>query len=87
VSKTVGGGGKAHLLSIEDLKEVVEAKPEVFVVGTGYNGYMKVPIEVTNFLAANNIELIVENTREAWKTFNRLAEQSKKVAAAFHLTC
>lgn len=78
---------EGHRLSIDDLKEVVQAKPEVLIVGTGYHGCMDVPIEVTNFLASNKIELIVENSGEAWKTYNRLAKQSKRVVAAFHLTC
>lgn len=77
---------EGHRLGIDDLKTVLEAKPEVLVVGTGYNGYMKVPSEVKEYLTSKKIELIVESTREAYKTYNRLAS-TKKVVAAFHLTC
>lgn len=77
---------EGHRLSIEDLKTVLQARPEVLIVGTGYNGYMKVPNEVRDHLKSKEIELIAENTKEAYKTYNRLAS-TKKVVAAFHLTC
>lgn len=77
---------EGHRLSIEDLKDVLQAKPEMLVVGTGYYGFMKVPNEVKEHLKSKKIELIVENTKEASKTYNRLAS-TKGVVAAFHLTC
>lgn len=77
---------EGHRLSINDLKDVVQAKPEVLIVGTGYSGLMKVPAEVKERMKSENIELIVENTREACKIYNRLA-QTRNVVAAFHLTC
>ena len=75
-----------HLLQMEDLKEVLEAKPEVLVVGTGYYGAMTVPPETRRHVESEGIEIIVEKTAEACKTFNRLVI-SRKVVAALHLTC
>ena len=77
---------EGHRLSLEDLKDVFEAEPEVLVIGTGYSGLMKVPQEVEDFVKSKDIELVVENTRQACQTYNRLC-QSRKVVAAFHLTC
>jgi len=77
---------QGHLLSIEDLREVAQAKPEVLIIGTGYNGYMKVPNEVLGHFTSRSIEVIAEKTGEACKTYNRLAS-TKRVVAAFHLTC
>lgn len=77
---------EGHKLSIEDLKDVLEAKPEVLVVGTGYYGFMKVPSEVKEYLTSKKIELIVQGTKEAYKSYNRIAS-TKRVIAAFHLTC
>ena len=77
---------EGHRLSIDDIKEVVQAKPEVLIVGVGFHGYMKVPNEVKEYFASKKIKVIVENTREACKTYNRLAK-SKRIIAAFHLTC
>jgi len=77
---------EGHRLSVDDLKDVLKAKPEVVVVGTGYFGSMKVPTEVKEHVTSKRIHLVVENTKEAYKTYNRLAS-NKKVVAAFHLAC
>jgi hypothetical protein len=77
---------KGHHLQIADLKEVLEAKPAVLVVGTGYSGMMKVPPETRNCIESEGIELIVQKTAEACQTFNHLIE-SRTVVAALHLTC
>jgi len=78
---------EGHKLYVEDLEEVFKAKPEVLVVGTGYAGLMKVPEETRKYIAGQGIELIVESTRKAWKTYNKLAQSGRRVVAAFHLTC
>lgn len=77
---------EGHRLSTDDLSDVTPFKPEVVVVGTGYYGLMKVPDEVIEYLNSKNVELIVEKTTEACKTYNRLASV-KKTVGAFHLTC
>jgi hypothetical protein len=77
---------EGHRLQITDLKEVLEAKPEVLVVGTGYSGMMNVPPETRKCIESEGIELIVQKTAEACQTFNHLIE-SRKVVAALHLTC
>ena len=77
---------EGHLLKIQDLVEVLEAKPEVLVVGTGYYGAMTVPSETRKHVESEEIELIVQKTAEACKTFNQLVT-SRKVVAALHLTC
>ena len=77
---------EGHRLQIADLKEVLEAKPEVLVVGTGYSGMMNVPPETRKSVESEGIELIVQKTAEACQTFNHLIE-SRTVVAALHLTC
>jgi hypothetical protein len=77
---------EGHHLHKADLREVLEAKPEVLVIGTGYYGEMTVPAETRKNVESEGIELIVQKTAEACKTFNRLME-SRKVVAALHLTC
>ncbi|MFQ6070859.1 MAG: Mth938-like domain-containing protein [Candidatus Aminicenantales bacterium] len=75
-----------HKLSMEDLKEVFEEKPEVLVVGTGAAGMMKVDEEVRHYAVENGITLIVEKTKNAVKSFNQNFKK-KKTVGAFHLTC
>ena len=78
---------EGHQLSMHDLKEVVESKPEVLIIGTGYSGYLDVPSDVRDFFASKKIELVIEKTSQAYKTYNRLAQSKRRVVAAFHLTC
>lgn len=77
---------EGHRLSLEDLKDVFAAEPEVFVVGTGYSGLMKIPQDVRDYVKSKGIELVVENTKQACQTYNRRC-RSRKVVAALHLTC
>jgi len=77
---------EGHTLSVDDLKEIVEAKPEVLVVGTGYSGLMKIHPETERYLKSLGIELIAAKTEKACKIYNDLSK-SRKVVAALHLTC
>jgi hypothetical protein len=78
---------EGHRLRIEELKEVLEAKPDMLVIGTGYYGLMKVPAEVKQHIEKKRIKVVVQPTKEAYETFNQLIKSGKKVVAAFHLTC
>ncbi len=75
-----------HRLCLEDIKEILEEKPEILVVGTGAYGLMRVDKEVKDYAQAEGIELIVDKTKNAVQKFNELASQ-KKTIGAFHLTC
>ena len=77
---------EGHRLHVEDLKDVLEVKPEVLVVGTGYSGLMRIPPETRKYVESEGIEFIAQKTAEACETFNRLVK-SRKVVAALHLTC
>ncbi len=78
---------EGHRLHVEDIKGALqEEKPEVLVIGTGYSELVKVLPETENYVKSKGIKLIVQSTREACKTFNRLVK-SKRTIAALHLTC
>ena len=78
---------EGHRLHIEDLDEVVEARPDVLVVGTGYYGNMVVPGETKDYLESNGIEIKACRTGDAVKEFNRLQRKYARIVAALHLTC
>ena len=78
---------EGHRIEIEDLKEVIQEKPEILVIGTGYFGFVKVPAEVRGYVKGEGIELIVQSTKEACKTFNSLLKSGKRVVAALHIAC
>jgi len=77
---------EGHRLDRADLDEVVKAKPEVLVVGTGYDGCMQVPEETVEFLKKLGIELFAGPTQEACRRYNEL-QNVRNVVAALHLTC
>jgi len=77
---------EGHKLHIDDLREVINEKPEILVVGTGYSGIMKVPRETIEYVEKEGIKIIVKPTPEAYKIFNDLSKKHN-VVGAFHLTC
>jgi hypothetical protein len=76
-----------HRVDIEDVRDIIDAKPNILVLGKGKPGMMKSTSSLGEFLKQNDIDLIEEKTSKAIKTFNRLFKQSKNVCAGFHLTC
>ena len=78
---------EGHRLYIADIEEAVEEQPEVLVVGTGYSGLMKVPAETKKYIEERGIEIIIQPTKQACETYNKLIQSGKEAVAAFHLTC
>jgi hypothetical protein len=75
---------QGHRVAPEDLDVVVNASPEMLVVGMGAHGAMKVPDRTRDYLKNKGIDLITEKTGNAVTIFNKLTGEK---AAAFHLTC
>ena len=78
---------EGHLLQLEDLEDVLDEKPDVLIIGTGYSGLMKVPEETKNLIKKNDIKIYVARTTDAVKLFNEMQEEKRKIIAALHLTC
>ena len=78
---------QGHSLSVEDLKEVISAKPSVLVVGCGASGLMEVPEQTRQALQENDIRLEALDTHQAVQRFNELSKTGENVAAVLHLTC
>ncbi|RMG68146.1 MAG: hypothetical protein D6710_10540 [Nitrospirae bacterium] len=76
---------EGHSLCLEDLAEVLKEPPEVLVIGKGYAGVMRVPDDTLKALRQRNIEVIVQRTTQAVRTFNQL--EGRRAIAALHLTC
>ncbi|MHA1650657.1 MAG: Mth938-like domain-containing protein [Candidatus Helarchaeota archaeon] len=77
---------KGHELHKEDIQEIIEAKPEILIIGTGNSGYLKVSNKIRQYIESKGIELKVVRTQEACTLFNKLSTD-RKVVAACHLTC
>lgn len=78
---------KGHELNIDDIQEIIKAKPKVLVVGTGTFGILKVLKETKEFIEKHEIKLMAEKTKTATEIYNKLLNNKEEVIAALHLTC
>jgi len=81
--------GKAHWLSVEEYERLIGRKaaagPEVVVVGTGYEEFLKVDSKVLDRGGGPAVEALP--TPQAIKRFNELRSSGKRVACIIHSTC
>ncbi|MDY6917422.1 MAG: MTH938/NDUFAF3 family protein [Chloroflexota bacterium] len=77
----------SHAIKEADIEELVRAKPEVLVVGTGTNGKAKVTSEAEACAKEANIGLLSAPSAEAIKQLNQLIDEGKRVSALIHITC
>lgn len=77
---------EGHLLHLEDLEDVINAKPSLLIIGTGYYSTMKVPDKVLKALESKGIRTCIESTPKAVDLYNGITEEREAIAA-LHLTC
>ena len=77
---------RGHVLEAADLKELIAAKPDIIICGTGAMGVMRPTAALKDFLEASNIDFIVQKSSKAVETYNQLS-RPQKVGGCFHLTC
>ena len=58
-----------HLLTEDDIAEILDYKPEVLIIGTGASGLMKVDDKLKEKLKTLGTETVIKKTSEAeyWK--------------------
>ena len=85
---------ESHIIDIEDIAEAIEQNPQTLVIGTGELGMAQVTENAQREIKLRGIELIIDRTEAAAKTFNIRKEDSleeegaqEKVIGLFHLTC
>jgi len=78
---------KGHSLVPEDIKEIIEYKPEILIIGTGVYGAMTVPESTKDELIKRKIKLIEEPTQKACEIFNTNINKGVKAVGGFHITC
>lgn len=77
---------ESHVLHTADLAAVLDAEPQLLVIGLGANSRMCVAPEAEQALSAACIAWTALPTQKACQEYNqRCADQA--VAAALHLTC
>ncbi len=77
---------QGHNLELDDIKEVIDAHPDIIIIGTGQPGMLQVNEETRKTLNQEGIKTIVLPTERACQEYNRIG-QKKKVIACLHLTC
>lgn len=76
-----------HQVDVNDMKDVLNASPNIIVIGTGYAENMRVSKDLTSEIRQRDIKLVAEDAYKAVQTFNDLFSKGKNVSGAFHLTC
>jgi len=75
-----------HILSIDDIKILIETEPETIITGTGASGLMRPENGLEKTLATKGIDFSAAPNRQAIVLYNELVSK-KRVGACFHLTC
>jgi hypothetical protein len=78
---------QGHNLDITDLDDILQAKPDILIVGTGYYGRMQVADETRQYLQQQGIKVHQAKTSDAVAEFNALQKECARIVAALHLTC
>ena len=73
-------------LTVVEVKELVEEKPDVIVIGTGIYGALPL-LDVKEYIISSGIECIATKTPEAIGIYERLCREGKRVVAILHITC
>ncbi len=71
-------------LTLADLQTVLDLQPEVILLGTGTRQYFP-PASLTAAILGQGIGIEVMNTAAACRTFNVLAGEMRRVAAALFI--
>ena len=78
---------EGHRLVSDDIVDILESRPDVLVVGTGYAGNLDIPASLRKDLSERGVRLLSNRTAEAVELFNRHGDKNENVAGAFHLPC
>ena len=78
---------QGHVMAVDDILPLVDAAPELLVIGTGTSGRMRPEETVAPFLEERGIAFFAAPTAKAAEHFNQESGAGRKVGACFHLTC
>ena len=76
-----------HIVEIDDIPDILAAKPHAIIIGTGSSGLMTIDPTLREHLLNCGIHIIEEPTSQAIQTFNQMYADQKDISACFHLTC
>jgi len=77
-------GSKAHFVGLAEIEGLLRERPEVLIIGTGYDNMVQVEEKM---LAICSVQVLPLPTPEAVRRYNELKGEGKRVAAIIHSTC
>ena len=77
---------RGHRLSSDDIRELIESKPEFIIAGTGVSGQVRPEKTLEKTLHQRGITFVAAPNHDAMRCYNEIC-QEKRVGACFHLTC
>src|SRR3989344_6605987 len=84
--------GESHIIDVADVTRAIEQSPDVIVIGISEVGKARVTEPAKKEIRSRGIELMIDLTGEATKTFNIINEESqeeegeqRRVIGLFHL--
>ena len=78
---------KSHVFGMNEFIHLLEKKPEIIVIGTGFSECVKIPEEVIEVSKEKGIKLFPEQTEKAVDIFNAFVNEGRKTIAVIHTTC
>ncbi|MFB6225959.1 MAG: MTH938/NDUFAF3 family protein [Candidatus Paceibacteria bacterium] len=80
---------EGHELQNQDLKQVYQLNPDMFIMGIGHNGRVEVGSEVKRKMEQEGIDFKYKKSTAAVDLYNNLARKNpdKHIVGGFHLTC
>lgn len=78
--------GTGHVIDDEEIELVLKEKPEIIVIGIGFDGKAELTEKAREKILKENIKLIELKTPKAVEKFLSLKDK-KAVAGIFHSTC
>ncbi len=77
-------GSKAHFVGLAEIDGLLKERPDVLIIGTGYDNLVRVEEQM---LAMSAVQILPLPTPEAVRRYNELRGEGKRVAAIIHSTC
>ena len=76
--------GKAHFVGLAEIEPLLRERPDVLIIGTGYDDMVRVEKEI---LAMSSVQVLPLPTPQAVMRYNELRREGRRVAAIIHSTC
>jgi len=74
-----------HTIQLIDIQALINDSTEALIIGTGASEICTVKDDIVDYAASKGIKLIIRDTYEAVRQFNKLPKEG--LSACFHLNC